>query len=91
MEKFSPDLADRERWLVINKLDLLDEDVLAILPDGQQFKIISESGTDLTCKALIVATGTARNKLGVPGEKDFLGRGVSYCVECDANFFKDGW
>ena len=69
--------------------DLLDEDVLNILPDGQQFKIISESGTDLTCKALIVATGTARNKLGVPGEKDFLGRGVSYCVECDANFFKD--
>jgi thioredoxin reductase (NADPH) len=35
-----------------------------------------------------VATGTARNKLSVPGEKEFLGRGVSYCVECDANFFK---
>ena len=69
--------------------DLLDEDVLNILPDGQQFKIISESGTELTCRSLIVATGTARNKLGVPGEKDFLGRGVSYCVECDANFFKD--
>src|SRR5210317_2334219 len=43
--------------------DLLDEDVLNILPDGQQFKIISESGTELTCSALIVATGTARNKL----------------------------
>jgi thioredoxin reductase (NADPH) len=69
--------------------DLLDEDVLNILPDGQQFKIISESGTELTCRALIVATGTARNKLGVSGEKNFLGRGVSYCVECDANFFKD--
>ena len=68
--------------------DLLDEDVLNILPDGQQFKIISESGTELTCRSLIVATGTARNKLGVPGEKEFLGRGVSYCVECDANFFK---
>lgn len=69
--------------------DLLDEDVLNILPDGQQFKIISESGTELTCRALIVATGTARNKLGVSGEKEFLGKGVSYCVECDANFFKD--
>ena len=69
--------------------DLLDEDVLNILPDGQQFKIISESGTELTSRALIVATGTARNKLGVSGEKNFLGRGVSYCVECDANFFKD--
>jgi thioredoxin reductase (NADPH) len=68
--------------------DLLDDDVLNILPDGQQFKIISESGTELTCRSLIVATGAARNKLGVPGEKEFLGRGVSYCVECDANFFK---
>ena len=69
--------------------DLLDEDVLNIMPDGQHFKIISESGTALTCLSLIVATGSARNKLGVPGEKDFLGKGVSYCVECDANFFKD--
>ena len=69
--------------------DLLEEDVLSILPDGQHFKIISESGTELLCKSLIVATGTTRNKLGVPGEKEFLGRGVSYCVECDANFFKD--
>jgi thioredoxin reductase (NADPH) len=68
--------------------DLLDEDVLDILPDGQQLKIISESGTELTCRSLIIATGTARNKLGAPGEKEFLGRGVSYCVECDANFFK---
>jgi thioredoxin reductase (NADPH) len=68
--------------------DLLEEDVLNILPDGQRFIIKSEGGTELHCKSIIVATGTARNKLGVPGEKDFLGRGVSYCVECDANFFK---
>jgi thioredoxin reductase (NADPH) len=69
--------------------ELLEEDVLNILPEGSDFKIISESGTELTCKSLIVATGTTRNKLGVSGEKEFLGSGVSYCVECDANFFKD--
>lgn len=69
--------------------DLLEEDVLSILPEGPNFKVISESGTELLCKALIVATGTTRNKLGVSGEKEFLGSGVSYCVECDANFFKD--
>ena len=67
---------------------LLEEDVLNVLPDGPQFKVISESGTELICKSLVVATGTARKKLNVPGEKEFLGRGVSYCVECDANFFK---
>ena len=69
--------------------ELLEEDVLNILPEGSDFKIISESGTQLLCKSLIVATGTTRNKLGVSGEKEFLGSGVSYCVECDANFFKD--
>jgi thioredoxin reductase (NADPH) len=68
--------------------DLLDEDVLNILPDGQHFKVISESNLKLQCKSLVVATGTARNKLGAAGEREFLGRGVSYCVECDANFFK---
>jgi thioredoxin reductase (NADPH) len=68
--------------------DFLEEDVLSILPDRRHFKIISESGTELHCQSLIVATGTTRNRLGVPGEKEFLGRGVSYCVECDANFFK---
>jgi len=69
--------------------ELLEEDVLNILPEGSCFKVISENGTGLVCKALIVATGTTRNKLGVSGEKEFLGNGVSYCVECDANFFKD--
>jgi thioredoxin reductase (NADPH) len=68
--------------------EMLEEDVLNILPKGQHFKIISESSTALLCASLIVATGAERNKLGVPGEKEFLGRGVSYCVECDANFFK---
>jgi thioredoxin reductase (NADPH) len=37
---------------------------------------------------LIIATGTARKKLKVKGEKELLGRGVSYCVDCDANFFR---
>jgi len=68
--------------------EMLEEDVLNMLPDGRHFKVISENGTELLCRSLIVATGTARNKLGVLGEKEFLGRGVSYCVECDANFFK---
>ena len=68
---------------------LLDEDVLSISRDGELFKIITESNVELQTKALIIATGTARKKLGVAGEKEFLGRGVSYCVECDANFYKD--
>jgi len=69
--------------------DLLEEDVLRVLPAGTGFKVVAESGHELESRSLIIATGTTRNKLGVAGEKELLGRGVSYCVECDANFYKD--
>ena len=41
-----------------------------------------------TASAVIVATGTQRKKLHVPGEAEFLGRGVSYCAICDGPFFR---
>jgi thioredoxin reductase (NADPH) len=68
---------------------LLDEDVLSISRNGELFRIITESNLELEARTMIIATGTARKKLGVPGEKEFMGRGVSYCVECDANFYRD--
>jgi len=40
-------------------------------------------------KALIVATGSERRRLNIPGEKEYLGRGLSYCHVCDTPFFKD--
>jgi thioredoxin reductase (NADPH) len=42
----------------------------------------------IDCESLILATGTERKKLNVPGEKELTGKGVSYCVTCDAFFFK---
>ena len=68
--------------------DVLEEDVLQVSPAGPVIKIVSESGQELCASSLIIATGTTRNKLGVTGEKKLLGRGVSYCVECDANFYR---
>jgi len=68
--------------------EMIEEDVLRVGPDEGLFKIVAESGIELQSKSLIIATGTTRNKLGVAGEKRLLGRGVSYCVECDANFYK---
>ena len=38
---------------------------------------------------MIIAGGSERDKLGVPGEKEFTGKGVSYCATCDAAFFKE--
>jgi thioredoxin reductase (NADPH) len=48
----------------------------------------TEDGIQLICKALILATGTARNKLRVKGEKELIGKGISYCVDCDGNFYR---
>ena len=64
------------------------EDLLQLSRDGEQFVLDLESGLKLRTQALVLAMGTAKKKLGVPGEKEFLGQGVSYCVDCDANFFR---
>jgi thioredoxin reductase (NADPH) len=40
-------------------------------------------------KAVIIATGTKRRRLDIPGEDEYLGKGVSYCATCDAAFYKD--
>jgi thioredoxin reductase (NADPH) len=68
--------------------EIWEEDVLKVSQIDNLFEIKTESGRMIRCKSLIIATGAQRNKLGVPGEKELLGRGVSYCVECDANFFR---
>jgi thioredoxin reductase (NADPH) len=65
-----------------------EEDVLRIEAGADAFAVRTEKG-DYLARAIILATGTARKKLKVPGEKELAGRGVSYCVDCDANFFRN--
>ncbi|MBN2030891.1 thioredoxin-disulfide reductase [bacterium] len=52
-------------------------------------KKITVNGKELLAKTVIVATGSDPKLLNVPGEKEFKGKGVSYCATCDAPFFKD--
>jgi thioredoxin reductase (NADPH) len=52
-------------------------------------KTVETSGGEYTGKALIIAGGSERQKLGVPGEAEYTGKGVSYCATCDGAFFKD--
>jgi thioredoxin reductase (NADPH) len=66
----------------------MHEDVVKVSQEDQWLVVRNESGEDLRCRALILAMGISRNKLRVPGEKEFLGRGVSYCVDCDGGFFR---
>ncbi|WP_417915125.1 NAD(P)/FAD-dependent oxidoreductase [Candidatus Electronema sp. JM] len=69
--------------------EIASEDLLKISQqeDGL-FAAETEGGGVRLCRALILAMGMAKTKLGVPGESEFTGRGVSYCVDCDANFFR---
>ncbi|MGC1403280.1 MAG: FAD-dependent oxidoreductase [Thermodesulfobacteriota bacterium] len=67
----------------------LNEDVIDISGQAPECVVKTESGELFKSKALILAMGISRQKLGIPGEKEFLGKGVSYCVDCDANFYKD--
>lgn len=54
-----------------------------------EFKVQTKSGTVYKTKSVIFAPGTERRKLNIKGEAEYLGKGVSYCVTCDAPFFKD--
>ena len=54
-----------------------------------EIKTIKTLNGEFKAKAVIIATGAQAKKLGVSGEKEFLGRGVSYCAVCDGAFYKD--
>jgi len=71
-------------------------DYLEISERNEVREIIKEEGTylikaekgDYRARAIIFATGTTHKNLGIPGEKEFFGKGVSYCVTCDGYFFR---
>ena len=52
-------------------------------------KIIKTKEHEFKAKTIIIATGAQPMKLGVPGEKEFVGRGVSYCAVCDGAFYRN--
>lgn len=62
----------------IDKMDLVS-----------QIKTIETKDATFKAKTVILATGAQAKKLGVPGEKEFVGRGVSYCAVCDGAFYRD--
>lgn len=52
-------------------------------------KTVTTLNGEFKAKSIIIATGAQSKKLGVEGEKEFVGRGVSYCAVCDGAFYKD--
>jgi thioredoxin reductase (NADPH) len=68
--------------------ELLEEEVVKLTKEGEAFVVITDHEREIRSRAVVLAVGISRAKLNVPGEKDFLGKGVSYCASCDAGFFK---
>jgi thioredoxin reductase (NADPH) len=63
-------------------------EVVGIETRGNRRVVRTDDGTEYVAKAVIVCTGGLPRKLGVPGEQELAGRGVSYCAICDGAFFK---
>lgn len=56
--------------------------------DGANKKVTTDMGETYVAPVVVIGTGSDHRKLGVPGEEEFGGRGVSYCAVCDGAFFK---
>jgi thioredoxin reductase (NADPH) len=71
-------------YVEINEL----EEVKKIELGAEEMTVITEKDTYLT-KAVVISTGTKHKRLGVKGEDEYLGRGISYCATCDGFFFRN--
>lgn len=65
------------------------DDVVSVDLNGDVKRITTDSGQEYQARAVVITTGSQYRKLDVPGEREFSGRGVSYCATCDGFFFKD--
>lgn len=63
--------------------------IVESIEDAGDYKIVHCEDKDYKGKTIVIATGCVHRKLGVVGEEEFAGRGVSYCAVCDGAFFRD--
>lgn len=69
-------------------LETITGEVTGIVDEGRE-KVVTVDGQKIRALAVIITTGAEPSKLGVPGEVEFTGRGVSYCATCDGAFFRN--
>ena len=68
--------------------EFIDNEIVKVNESEGHFDMEMADGTKLLTRAEIVAPGAGHSKLDVPGEKEFSGKGVSYCATCDGAFYK---
>jgi alkyl hydroperoxide reductase subunit F len=70
-------------------IDILEHRRVERIEDGDRKTLHMKGGEIVTTGALILATGAKWRQLGIPGEKENIGRGVAFCPHCDGPFYKD--
>ncbi|HZJ34526.1 MAG TPA: FAD-dependent oxidoreductase [Candidatus Angelobacter sp.] len=63
-------------------------EVTAIRDEGAQ-KVVTVDGVEIKTKVVLIATGSGYNKIGIPGETEYYGKGVHYCATCDGAFYRN--
>lgn len=71
------------------ELDIREDEVTSVEPGVKYHEVVLASGARLHTHAVILAVGGSARKLGVPGEDEQYGKGVSYCATCDGFFFRN--
>lgn len=69
--------------------EILLDDVVSVDLDGEVKTVTVDQDDTYSAKAVVITTGAEYRKLGVPGEVEYSGRGVSYCATCDGFFFRN--
>lgn len=70
--------------------EILQDRVEVVSKIGENhFSISTMGGKNFDAKRILLSTGNTYKMLGIPGEKEFYGQGVSYCATCDGNFYKN--
>ena len=70
--------------------EILQDRVEVVSKIGENhFSVSTMGGKNFEAKRILLATGNTYKMLGIPGEKEFYGQGVSYCATCDGNFYKN--
>jgi alkyl hydroperoxide reductase subunit F len=81
--------ADLFKHLDAYPIDILEHRRVKGIEDGARKILHIKGGETITAGALVLATGAKWRQLGIPGEKENIGRGVAFCPHCDGPFYKD--
>ncbi len=71
------------------KVPLIDAEIVSVKKKGKTFVVETADKKKYESKTIIFANGMVHRKLGVPGEREFSGKGVHYCYTCDGPLFRD--